>query len=61
MNKKSTVYFHYHLKCQNITDSEGDIELETIESSQNTGIFCNLSKCHIFMWRDSISDIFEYK
>ena len=48
INKKWTVYFHYHLKCQNITDNESDIEFETIESSQNTGIACNVSKCHLF-------------
>ena len=48
INKKWTVYFQYHEKCQNITDNEGDIELETTESSQNTGIACNVSKCHLF-------------
>ena len=36
------------MKCQNITDNEGDIELKTIESSQNTGIAFNVSKCHLF-------------
>ena len=61
INNKWTFYFHYHLKCQNITDNEGDIELKTIESSQNTGIACNLSNCDLFMWMDSISHISEYK
>ena len=28
-------YFHYHQKCQNITDSTGDIELDFTKSSQN--------------------------
>ena len=34
MNKM--IYFHYHQKCQDITDSTGDIELDLTKSSQNT-------------------------
>ena len=48
MNKKYAAYFHYHLKCHNITDNEGDIEIDLMESSQNTEFPCNLSKCHLF-------------
>ena len=33
--KKLTVHFQYHLKCQDITDKEGDIKLDLMESSQN--------------------------
>ena len=47
INKKYTVYFHYHLKCQNIADNEGDIELGSMESSQNTEIACILSKSRL--------------
>ena len=34
--KKKIIYFHYHQKCQDITDNIGDIELDLIQSSQNT-------------------------
>ena len=34
--KKQMFYFHYHQKCQDITDSTGDIELDFTKSSQNT-------------------------
>ena len=34
--KKEMIYFHYHQKCQDITDNRGDIELDLIQSSQNT-------------------------
>ena len=34
--KKKMVYFHYHKKCQDITDNRGDIELDSIQTSQNT-------------------------
>ena len=30
------IYFHYHQKFQDITDNIGDIELDLIQSSQNT-------------------------
>ena len=33
---KKMIYFHYHQKCQDITDNRGDIELDLIQSSQNT-------------------------
>ena len=29
--KKKLAYFHYHLKCQNITDTEGDIEIDLMK------------------------------
>ena len=48
VNKKYIVHFHYHLKCQDITDNEGDIELESMESSQNTVFACNLLKLMVF-------------
>ena len=34
--KKVMIYFHYHQKCQDITDNRGDIEVDLMESSQNT-------------------------
>ena len=34
--KKNMISFHYHQKCQDITDNRDDIELDLIESSQNT-------------------------
>ena len=34
--KKEMIYFHYHQKCQDINDNRGDIELDLIQSSQNT-------------------------
>ena len=34
--KKTMIYFHYHQKCQDITDNRGDIECDSIQSSQNT-------------------------
>ena len=34
--KKKMIYFHYHQKCQDITYNRGDIELDLIQSSQNT-------------------------
>ena len=34
--KKTLIYFHYHQKCQDITDNRGDIALDLIQSSQNT-------------------------
>ena len=33
---KKMIYFHYHQKCQDITDNRGDIELDLIQTSQNT-------------------------
>ena len=48
VNKRLIVHFHYHLKCEDITDNEGDIELESMESSQNTVFACNLSKLIVF-------------
>ena len=33
---KNLMYVYYHLKCQDITDNEGDIKLEVMESSRNT-------------------------
>ena len=30
------IYFHYHQNCQDITGSTGDIELDLIQSSENT-------------------------
>ena len=36
------------MKCQDITDNEGDIELESMVSSQNTVFACNLSKLMVF-------------
>ena len=38
--KKKQVYFHLHLKCQDIADNRGDIELDLSESNQNT-VFTN--------------------
>ena len=34
--KKIMISFHYHQKCQDITDNRGDIELDLIQSCQNT-------------------------
>ena len=34
--KKKMVWFQYHLKCQDITDNRGDIEVYLMISSQNT-------------------------
>ena len=39
--KKKMIYFHYHQKCQDITDNRGDIEFDSIQSSKNTVITCN--------------------
>ena len=36
VNKKKKIYFHYQKKCQDITDSTGDIELDLTKSSKNT-------------------------
>ena len=41
---KNLMYVYYHLKCQDITDNEGDIKLEVMESSQNTVISYNVVK-----------------
>ena len=35
INKKM-IYFHYHQKCQDITDNRGDIELDLNQTSQIT-------------------------
>ena len=48
VTKKYIVHFHYQMKCQDITDNEGDIELESMVSSQNTVFACNLSKLMVF-------------
>ena len=48
VNKRLIVHFHYHLKCQDITDNEGDIELESMESSQKTFFPCNVLKLRVF-------------
>ena len=34
--KKNIIYSHYHQKCQDITDNRDDIELDLIQTSQNT-------------------------
>ena len=34
--KKTLICFHYHQKCQDITDNTGDIENDLMQSSQNT-------------------------
>ena len=36
--KKKIIYFHYHHKCQDITDNRGniDIKFDLIQSSQKT-------------------------
>ena len=34
--KKTMINFHYHQKCQDITDNIGYIELDLIQSSQTT-------------------------
>ena len=41
---KNLMYVYYHMKCQDITDNEGDIKLEVIESSRNTVFSYNLAK-----------------
>ena len=41
---KNLMYVYYHLKCQDITDKEGDIKLKLMESSQNTVISYNVVK-----------------
>ena len=41
---KNLMYLYYHLKCQHITDNEGDIKLEVMESSRNTVVSYNLAK-----------------
>ena len=41
---KNLMYVYYHLKCQDITDKEGDIKLEVMESSRNTVFSYNLVK-----------------
>ena len=41
---KNLMYLYYHLKCQDITDNEGDIKLEVMESSRNTVFSYNLVK-----------------
>ena len=40
--KKKMIYFHYHQKCQDITDNAGDIELDLIQSSQKYCIYLKL-------------------
>ena len=42
--KKTMIQFHYHQKCQDITDNRGDIELDLIQSSQNTVFTLNKLK-----------------
>ena len=34
--KKKMIYFHYHRKCQDITDNTDDIDIDLIQSSENT-------------------------
>ena len=34
--KKKIIYFHYQQKCHDITANTSDIELDLIQSSQNT-------------------------
>ena len=34
--KNKMIYFHYHLKCHDITENRGDIEVDLIQSIQNT-------------------------
>ena len=41
---KNLMYVYYHLKCQDITDKDGDIKLDVMESSQNIVISYNLVK-----------------
>ena len=47
------------MKCQDITDNEGDIELESTESSQNTVFACNLSKLIVFNENRWYFQVFE--
>ena len=42
---KNLMYVYYHLKCQDITDKEGDIKLEVMESSRNIVISYYSVKC----------------
>ena len=42
--KKKMLKFHYHLKCQVITDNRGDIEVYLMISSQNTVFIDNYMK-----------------
>ena len=41
---KNLMYVYYHLKCQDITDNEGDIKLKVMESSPNILFSYNLDK-----------------
>ena len=41
---KNLMCVYYDLKCQDITDSEGDIKLEVMESRRNTEFSYNLVK-----------------
>ena len=34
--KKTMIYFHYHQICQDITDNTDDIDIDLIQSSENT-------------------------
>ena len=34
--KNKMIYFHYNLKCHDITENRGDIEVDLIQSIQNT-------------------------
>ena len=61
VSKKYIVHFHYHLKYQDITDNEGDIELESMESSQNTVYACNLSILIVFNKNRWYFQVFESK
>ena len=41
---KNLMYVYYHLKCQDITDNEGDIKLKVMDSSPNIVFSYNLVK-----------------
>ena len=41
---KNLMYVYYHLKCQDITEKEGDIKLGVMESSRNIVISYNIVK-----------------
>ena len=41
---KNLIYVYYHLKCKVITDNEGDIKLEVMESIRNIVFSFNLVK-----------------
>ena len=41
---KNLMYVYYHLKCQDITDNEGDIKFKLMEPSRNTVFSYNLVK-----------------